>query len=357
MSLVTSTNHGLNWNVIQQIIANPGAHGGSETGEGDCTPVPFGSYLYLYCRRVQDIQTSVARAPITSGFDQTQWTKYNNGWNSPWNGNDSPLGLYGSGASIFSNYGNIMLLNAEKNGDWTGGPKIHGLRMSFSTNSDATTFQSVPEPVLYEDDYQFQSNPAWDLIAYPAALNGTNGSSQWTGFFMLTYAYVPPTGSLSQRSLVMRNVSVSVESTSQSPHVGVVISRWNSSSVGQRISSTEIPPLNLYQAGYTYEQGSGYLLTVAPSQANRQIVECVNTVGWPSTTNPDHLLATTGPNSGCDTNYSKLRTAGWAYQTSQPNTVPLYRCYQSNRTHFASNSSTCEGLGTQEFLLGYVLAN
>jgi hypothetical protein len=229
--------------------------------------------------------------------------------------------------------------------------------MSFSSNSDATTFQSVPEPVLYEDDYQFQSNPAWDLIAYPAALNGTNGSSQWTGFFMLTYAYVPPAGSLSQRSLVMRNVSVSVESTSQSPHVGVVMSRWNSSSVGQRISSTEIPPLNLYQAGYTYEQGSGYLLTVAPSQANRQIVECVNTVGWPSTTNPDHLLATTGPNSGCDANYSKLRTAGWAYQTSQPNTVPLYRCYQSNGTHFSSNSSTCEGLGTQEFLLGYVLAN
>jgi hypothetical protein len=55
--------------------------------------------------------------------------------------------------------------------------------------------------------------------------------------------------------------------------------------------------------------------------------------------------------------YTRLRTAGWLYSSPQVNTLPLYRCYNSStQFHFASNTASCEGLGTMEFILGYVLA-
>jgi|GEM_PF-2318339 len=44
------------------------------------------------------------------------------------------------------------------------------------------------------------------------------------------------------------------------------------------------------------------------------------------------------------------------FQSPQPNTTPLYRCYDASRTHhFASNQADCEGQGTMEWLLGYAL--
>src|SRR6185312_11772888 len=49
MALLTSSD-GLSWSLVGQIISNPN-RSTDEIGEGDCTPVPFGSFLYLYCRR------------------------------------------------------------------------------------------------------------------------------------------------------------------------------------------------------------------------------------------------------------------------------------------------------------------
>lgn len=374
MALLTSSD-AKSWTLQEQIISNPSAHSpdDSEYGEGDCTPVPFSSYVYLYCRRTQDTQTSVARASSTSTFGPSAWLKYYQGsFSSAWDGSDDPLGLYGNSASIFANYGNIMLLRTE-----LGGTGIQGVAMSFSTSSDGTQFATVPEPILYEIAYPFPyGSTTSDLVAYPSVVSSTDGSRTWSGFFLLTYTYVPnnlesgaagaPDGH-NGRTLVMRNVSVAEETTAQVPRVGVALSRWSSSAIGQRISSTEPVPYNFATAGFTYETKTGYIMTVAPSNGpSTELWECQN-LTWPSTTNPDHTLtfANSSECSGSGATYVKLREAGWLYSANDPqpaNTVPVYRCESTasgytSGTHFTSTSSTCEGLGAPQYLLGYGLAN
>lgn len=371
MGLLTSTD-GVNWTEQGQIISNPnGDSSGSEYGEGDCTPVPFSGYLYLYCRRTSDTQTSIARSALTSGFGASTWQKLSapGAWGAAWNADDYPIGLYGSSSSIFANYGNIMLLRTELGGTGTA----HGLQMSFSGATDPTTFTRINEPLIYEDAYPFPyASTASDLVAYPSALSGTDGSRDWNGYFILGYDYVPNQSDAEGapnygRTLAMRNVVVAQESTPQSPQVGIALSRWYSSSISQRISSVEPVPYGFVSAGYTLEEAdNGYLMTVPPSSGSNTVVECVNTASWPSAAHPDHLVTSyaTGSNpanNGCDSSYAFLRTAGYLYSASQgSSTVPVYRCKpsgSSTTTHFASNDSSCEGLGAEEWLMGYALAN
>jgi hypothetical protein len=378
MALLTSdassdATAGKTWTEAGQIISkDPNSQTSTEKGEGDCTVATDSSYYYMYCRRVDDLQTAVARAPVGSLPGPGSWTKYNNGsWSQPGLlGSDSPLGKYGSSSSIWTDNGSVVLLNSEFPGD-----SIHGLKMSFST--DKTTFAAVPEPVIYQDDYVFPSSPSRDSIFYPSALDSSSGSRNWSGFFLLTYTFVPPTSAPDNpstvpdqgRTLVMRNVSVSVDANSQNPHVGVALSRWFSSAIQQKISSTEIVPYNFFVNGYVYEQRTAYVMTVPPAQGSNTLVECVSTASYPSAANPDHLLNafasnTTPANNGCDTHYQFLRTAGYLYQSSQgANTVPVYRCKpdpsnpSASKSHFNSTDINCEGLGLKEYLLGYGLAN
>jgi hypothetical protein len=377
MGLLTSTD-GVNWTPQGQIIANPAENSGgsspSEYGEGDCTPVPFSGYLYLYCRRTKDTKTSVARAPLSSNFGQSSWQKLTapGTWGGSWNSDDYPLGLYGSSASIFGNYGNITLLRTELGGSGTA----HGVQISFSGATDPTTFTSLSEPLIYEDLYQFpNASTSSDLIAYPSALSGTDGSRDWNGYFLLAYTWVPNQSDTEGapdygRTLAMRNVVVSQESTPQSPQVGIALSRWYSSSIDQRISTVEPVPYGFVSAGYSLEQpNSGFLMTVPPASGSNTVVECVSTASWPSAAHPDHLInayatGSNPSNSGCDANYAFLRTAGYLYSSSQgSSTVPVYRCKPgtgsggTTATHFASTQSDCEGLGTEEYLMGYALAN
>lgn len=378
MSVLTSTD-GLNWSLSGQIISNPnGNSGGTEFGEGDCTPAPFGSFVYLYCRRTSDFKTSVARASNTSNFTQGNWTKYNGSWSAAWNADDVGIGSLGNSASVFVDPGsgnqNIVLMDDNITST------AHGLLMSFSADSGGVNFNSLQEPVLYMDDHSFPfASTAGDLIVYPSAISPSDGSNTWgsSGYFLLTYTYVPnqnDSGAANSpspapdhgRTLVMRNLSVSVASSPQSPHVGVAISRWRNPDISLRISSTEAVPWNFETANLTYETRSGYVMTVPPTADATEIWECVNKT-WPSTTNPDHTLtfANSSECSGGSASYNKLRTAGWLYSAndSQPaNTVPVYRCKSTAAgyapdTHFASTDSGCEGLGTMEFLLGYGLAN
>lgn len=44
------------------------------------------------------------------------------------------------------------------------------------------------------------------------------------------------------------------------------------------------------------------------------------------------------------------------FNASLPNTVPIYRCITTSTTHFISGSSSCEGRGKMEFLVGYASA-
>lgn len=377
MGLLTSTD-GKTWTPQGQIIANPNANSGgsspSEYGEGDCTPIPFSGYLYLYCRRVQDTQTSIARAPLTSNFGQASWRKLvaQETWGGSWDSDDYPVGLYGSSSSIFTNYGNVALLRSELGGSGTA----HGVQISFSASSDATVFTSILEPLIYEDKYQYpNASSTSDLVAYPSALSSTDGSRNWSGFFLLSYTFVPNSFDLlgapdNGRTLVMRNVSVSQESTAQSPQVGIALSRWYSSGINQRVSTVEVVPFNYVGAGYALEKpNTGYLMTTPPASGSKTVVECVSTAGYPSTANPDHLVnsfdsSTTPANGGCDSHYAFLRTAGYLYANSQgTSTELLYRCKPGTGTsgttdsHFVSLQSDCEGLGTEEYSLGYALAN
>jgi hypothetical protein len=364
---------GKTWTEIGQIITkDPNSQTSTEKGEGDCTVVTDSSFYYMYCRRVEDVKTAVARAPIGSTPGPGSWTKYFNGsWSQPGLlGSDSPLGKYGSSSSVWTDNGNVMLLNSEFKGD-----PIHGLKMSFS--SDKINFAAVPEPVIYQDDYVFPSSTSRDSLFYPSAIDSPSGSRNWSGFFLLTYTFVPPTSAPDNpatvpdqgRTLVMRNVSVSVNADPQTPHVGVALSRWFSSSIQQKISSTEVVPYNFYLNGFTYEQRTAYVMTVPPPQGSNTLVECVSTASYPSASNPDHLInsfaSNTAPaNNGCDANYQFLRTAGYLYQSSQgTNTVPIYRCkpdpsnLNASTSHFASTDINCEGFGLKEYLLGFGLVN
>jgi len=380
MALLTSTD-GLSWSLIGQIISNPNGNSSStEFGEADCTPVPFSTFVYLYCRRTSDFKTSVARASNSSNFTAGNWVKYNGSWSpgAAWNADDVSIGSLGNSSSLFTDPGtgnqNIVLM---KDGISS---TAHGLLMSFSTDSSGVSFNSVPEPVLYEDDHTFPyASTAGALIVYASAISPADGSNPWgsSGYFLLPYTYVPnqnDSGAANSpapapghgRTLVMRDLHVTVTSSAQTPRVGVAVSRWRNPDISLRISSTEAVPYNFETANLVYETRSGYIMTVPPTADATQIWECVNKT-WPSTTNPDHTFtfANSTECSGSTAGYNKLRTAGWLYSANDPqpgNTVPLYRCKSTASgyaasTHFASTSATCEGLGTMEFLLGYALAN
>jgi hypothetical protein len=395
MALITSTD-GQNWSLVSQIISDAAnTHTNSDSGEGDCTPVPFNSHIQLYCRKATVGTTTVGRSPLSGCspiFSQGCWRKWegaSSGWTGAWNADDvaltatnssggsNPSNLYGSSASLWADTNNEVLLNASVNTNNTaplmctdpGVSNVGGIKMSFSYNTDGSGFDMLTEPILCEDDHTFdQASANGDLIVYPSVLSATDGSRTWSGSFLLSYQYVPNTkeskGSTpppNERTLVMRQVSASIETSAQTPHVGVAISRWYNATIDQRISSTEAVPYNFSNSGLTYETRTGYIMTVAPPSNidpnPHQIIECVSTS---TGANPEHLMTFTGATDCNGTGHVFLRTAGWLYSTSQPNTVPVYRCFTtgSNGTyHYTSTSSTCEGLGTKDILLGYALAN
>jgi hypothetical protein len=188
-------------------------------------------------------------------------------------------------------------------------------------------------------------------MEYVSLISQTDGTNQVDGAFLMSHMYIQPGDGFSQRYLVFRDVYLSLSPTPASPQVGVALSRWYNASLKDRWSTTAPVPGNY--ASYQHEGIFGYLLTKAhPSLPTNKLEDCVGT--WPG--HPDHLLTNDG--TCVSAGYTRLRTAGWVFTTSQPGTVPLYRCYsQAQQHHFASNAASCDGLGTMEWLLGYALAN
>jgi hypothetical protein len=94
-----------------------------------------------------------------------------------------------------------------------------------------------------------------------------------------------------------------------------------------------------------------YMLTAAPEGiGTTKIAECSREASG----GLDHLLAEDGR---CEAEgYAREQTAGWLYAEAQPGTVPVFLCAAHQSSHFASSASDCEGLGTQQRLLGYGLA-
>ena len=146
-----------------------------------------------------------------------------------------------------------------------------------------------------------------------------------------------------------RDVEVTISKTPATPQVGVLLARWYSATLHDRWSTTAPVPGN--RATYKLEARTGYLMTVADAGAPTiELEDCVSLRPG----HPDHLLAEKG---FCAAHaYQRLRTAGWVFAETRPNTVPLYRCYNAReQSHFASNALDCERLGDMERLLGYGL--
>jgi hypothetical protein len=343
MALATSTDQGHNWTIQGQILDRNDS-GSGETGMGDCTAVNDTSFHYLYCLRGSDHQTIIARAPLGNPYPGN-WVKYFNGlWNgSAFSTQDTGIGYIGSGISLWTSPGYQVLLQSEDT-------SFHGVKMSLA--SDWVNFTKINEPIVYQDAYIWGSSPN-ELLAYPSAIDSTDGNRRWSSGFQLWFTWVPPNGTLSSnRYLGARDVSVTLMGSPQSPQVGVEVSRWLNSSAGERWSTTGPVPGNF--SSFAYQGGFGYLMTKQLDASWIKIVDCQSDTNWAG--HPDHIL-TSGT---CDTSYHLVRTAGWAYPNGTPpaNTLALYRCYDTTlQSHFASNASNCEGLGTMESQIGYVLAN
>ena len=341
MSLATSTDYGLTWKNLGQIITGTDVPTtGRNTGEGDCTALNgLDNYYYLYCGRSKDGALIVARAPV-SNPQPGNWKKFFQGkWDQPGLGGDATsLGKgLGTSAARWTINGETVLLG------WVHG----GMGLYFST--DHTTFTPLSVPILDLDPGIWKRPDPSEVYAYPVMLDAKTGGNQLSNSWMLVYAYWPPYEGADKKYFVFRNVDITVSISPGSPQVGVLLARWYDEALHDRWSTTGPVPGNY--SSYKLEKDAGYLMTVADAaKPSVELEDCVSQRPG----HPDHLLAQKG---FCEANnYQRLRTAGWVYAKAQPGTIPLYRCYNSKeQSHFASNEPDCEKLGTSERLLGYAL--
>lgn len=340
MALARSNDDGLTWRNLGQIITGTDSPTlRKNTGEGDCTAVDgHDSYYYAYCFRARDGGLIAARAPVSDPAPGT-WRKYLGGtWDQPGLGGDATRLANGSGVSVsrWATTGDLILTG------WVPG----GLGL-FVTR-DHVSLKAMPEPLLVADPGNWRRPAASELIAYPVLLDARNGGNQLSNSWILVYAYWPPGGGRADKYLVFRDVTVSAVAAG-GPQVGVLLARWFDPVRHDRWSTTGPVPGN--DTSYRFEARSGYLLTAPQERATTvELEDCVSERPG----HPDHLLAEKG---FCASHaYQRLRTAGWIYAQSRPETVPLYRCYNpKDQSHFASNVPDCEKLGEMERLLGYAL--
>jgi hypothetical protein len=344
LAFALSYDDGLTWSMAGQIITGtdlPTA--GTITGEGDCTVVNDNrGYYYAYCLRARDWSTIVARAPIGTPLPGN-WRKYFLGaWSSPGLGGDATaLGNLGMAGALWVDEDNVVLLTPDL--------AFGGVKMSFS--SDKVAFATLYDPIIVLDGNDWARPAPTELMAYLSLMNYADANNQITSPFLLAYVYIPPYGSRNERYLVFRDVYMWLSPSPVSPHVGVALSRWYNAALKDRWSTTGPVPGNY--SSYAFEGTFGYLMTRDPLILPAvKLEECVS--DWPGP--PDHLLTNDG--TCIYEGYMRLRTAGWVYRNPQPSTGPVYRCFsQSEKNHFASSQSDCEGKGTAEWLLGYALAH
>jgi hypothetical protein len=342
MSAAVSSDHGLTWNSLGQIITGTDAPTARKnTGEGDCTAVNGADgFYYVYCFRDRDGALIAARAPV-SNPGPGNWKKYFQGhWDQPGLGGEATRLGNGSGVSVarWTVTGEFLITG------WVRG----GLGLFLT--SDHTTLSALPEPLIALDPGQWKWPSPAELVVYPVLLDAKTGANQLSNSWMLAYAYWPPYGGHAEEYLVFRDVNVSMSRSPDAPQVGVLLARWYDAALHDRWSTTGPVPGN--DTAYRHETDTGYMMTVADAKKpSVELEDCVSMRPG----HPDHILAEKG---FCEARaYQRLRSAGWVYRTQQENTVPLYRCDNAReQSHFASNKPDCEGLGTPEGLLGYALA-
>jgi hypothetical protein len=350
VSLATSTDYGLTWKNLGQIITGRGAAMANRiTGEGDCTAINgLDKYYYAYCWRnssgEEDGATIVARALVS---DPSHWKKYYQGkWDQPGLGGYStglPNGIGGSVAR-WMDTGQILLLG------WMGNS---GLGLKLST--DGVTFTEMPEPLIVGGRGTWHRPDPSEIISYPVLYDPKTGSNQLSSdSWMLFYMYVQPNEGLGRRYLVYRPVEVSRSRQRDEPPVGVLLARWYNPALHDRWSTTAAVP-SVNGSEYKFEAKTGYLMTAPdPKGSTVELEECLSKPGQPVV---HVLMQKSRQGHVCENHgYTRSRTAGFVYSSAQPGTQPLYSCYSAaEHSHFASNDEDCYDLGKREALLGYDL--
>ena len=385
--------------IIDSLNGDPGQpdyHDG-ESGEGDCNAVQDSTYAYLFCRNPTSDTSTLARAPLTN---LTSFIKYDGSWGSQpgINGSDTNLvgtitgtgpdagktsSSLGQGASVWADNNMAMLLGVTD-------AKFVGLKASFTglstLQTDTIGFTTLPDPLFVQEtnsggSYPYGSNPPHYLYIYPSVVSLVDGTRTWNltqkNQFLLAYAFVPPRNDLSHRILATRSVTVSNSTSAQDPQVLVALTTRSDSTYNQYYSSTQ-PVAYGSDTAFSYPTGTfttvkvdtvGYFAqlpadnAISQGQAMTKIVECRNgtfdssgnviTAPWPSG-HPDHLITS----GSCDAKYNEETVAGYSYpaKPATGDSVEIYRCSTTaNGTHWISTSSTCEGLGSNEKSLGWIL--
>lgn len=342
MVLATSSDNGLTWKTLGRIIG-PMPEDKPSTGvmSGDTCLSAIRSndgFYYCYGLRARKHQMFVARAPI-SDPSPGNWKKYFNGdWSQPGVGGDATLLGNNTRPAYWTSK------NMEVGVDWS--PK--GITLALST--DRLHFMDLPQPFLALDVSSWnRKETSAELLAYETLIDAKTGENQLGDHWLMAYMYLQPGEGFDKRYLVFRPIDITWGRKPSEPQSAVALARWYNAKLHDRWSTVAPVPGNY--SDYQLEKISGYLLSSPdPSHAIVELEDCVT--HWPG--HPDHMLSEKG---FCESrSYERLRTAGWIYAQPQPDTIPLYRCYNSiEHSHFASNDPHCEKLGESEKLLGFAL--
>ena len=103
-----------------------------------------------------------------------------------------------------------------------------------------------------------------------------------------------------------------------------MLTHWYNAAQHDHFASTAPVPGNW--AAYKMVAQLGYVMTAPdPKEPSTELEECVSTAPG----HLDHILIQKGV---CETQgYKRLRSAGFVFSASQPNTQPLFRCYSDER--------------------------
>ena len=338
--LAKSNDNGKSWEIKGQIITGRDeTTSGKTTGEGDCSIIDGkDGFYYAYCLRASDWRTIVARGPVDNPMPG-QWKKYyESAWNEPGlGGRATSLGFIGTAAAEWADRGAVIMLGTDK--------QFGGLKLSIAC--DKVAFRTLKESLIVLDGVDRHRPAPTELVMCPSMLNVDDGSNQVGNSFFISHVYLQPHEDFTKRYLVLRKVNIS-EGGHFGSQVGIALSRWYNDEKKDRWTTTAPVPGN--NKAYKFEAALGYLMTTPePSLTKRRLDECVNEQdGHRDRILIDHAV-------GCGA-FVMLRTAGWVYKDSQPNTLPLYGCYNdAAHQHFVSTRSDCEMLGRQERILGYAL--
>jgi hypothetical protein len=157
---------------------------------------------------------------------------------------------------------------------------------------------------------------------------------------------VPPNEDFTQRYLVVHEISLTAHTTPQTPQVRASLSRYKSAA--GRLWSTIAPAIEKRPNIFTHEKVLGDVMTAPPAAPSEKLEECVRDTSGAL----DYRIT----NGTCETPFKRQRTAGYIYRDAQPEVVALYSCVaRQGLFHFTSTEETCEGLGTNEKRLGFVL--